>query len=70
MTYRHPYTTTFYNSYTLISVIIVKVTVIYVCPPSHFSDVTWIFGERILSEHSKIFKVLEGDKTVRLVSAI
>ena len=29
MTYRHPYTTTFYNGYTLISVIIVKMTYLY-----------------------------------------
>lgn len=33
MTYRHPYTTTFYNGYALISVIIVK-SYCYICMSS------------------------------------
>lgn len=70
MTYRHPYTTTFYNGYTLISVIIVK-SYCYICMSSiPFSELTWILGVRMLSEHSNAFEILEVDKACRFVAAI
>ena len=53
----------FYYCYTLIVIVVVNVTVIYVCPPSHFSEVTWILGVRMLSEHSNTFEILEVDNT-------
>ena len=69
MTYRHPYTTTFYNGYTLISVITVSYTHLDVYKRQHWNKRNYLkavkVGSKVKYRLSDVKRILGGtNKTV------